>query len=68
MKLRSDCDYRPMYGQKTFEDQAEKFLEAVAKKVPSLQTADVYDLMADAAAQKYIASEAIRGLSNITEA
>lgn len=43
-------------------------MEAVAKKVPSLQTVDVYDLMADAAAQKYIASEAIRGLSNVTEA
>lgn len=68
MKLRSDCDFRPMYGQKTFEDQAEKFLEVLAKKVPSLKMVDVYDLMADASAQKYIASEAIRSVNNVTEA
>lgn len=68
MKLCSGCDFRQMYGQKTFEDQAEKFLEAMTKKVPSLKIADVYDLMADPAAQKYIASEAVRSANNVTDA
>ena len=67
MKLRSDCDYRQMYGQKTFEDQAEKFLEALKKKIPSLSIVDVYDLMADAFAQKFVASEAVRSANNVTE-